>query len=88
MGKLTLTEWFAGSIDDRSRWLNDGRDLDQTSHIVLGWALAFRDHGAHVSDESMLAVYRARVAGYEVVPLESVKGEMIAALVAENVRVP
>jgi len=65
MEKLTLAEWLTATTEQRGEWLLNDRQLDNQSHIILGWALAFRDNGGHVSDETMLKVYNAQIESYK-----------------------
>jgi len=52
--KLTMREWVEGSIEQRSLWLIAGRNLRESDAQVLSWALAFQNHGATITQDTML----------------------------------
>jgi hypothetical protein len=62
--KLNLPQWLTATAEQRGEWLEDGRYLDSTSALILAWAVMFQDHGAHISDETMISAYLAYCAGH------------------------
>ena len=58
--QIALDVWHNASIDQRQEWLQAGFELDSLSSQVLGWALQFRDSGAHVPDDVMVRVYQVK----------------------------
>lgn len=63
MVKIPLDQWFAATTEQRAEWLENDVSLTYESHIILGWALAFKDQGAHITDEQIVKAYLAHKKG-------------------------
>ena len=61
--RINLEQWVKANVIQRQEWLQTGVELDDTSRMVLNWAHAFKDAGAHISDEQMLKVYESMTRG-------------------------
>lgn len=64
-GQITLDKWLDASAEQRGEWLQNDVHLSFDSHVILGWAIAFRDHGAWISDEIIKKAYLAHKKGLE-----------------------
>jgi hypothetical protein len=61
--RINLGQWVKANVIQRQGWLQTGVELDDTSRIALNWTYAFKDAGAHISDEQMLKVYESMTRG-------------------------